>query len=168
MLLRENITGKEAVYKTNVEIEITDKYFHVNYVSEHPSMYSYTDKYNGEIYNGDAVELFITANDVDKYYEFEIAPNNTKFVGKIDNDGNNVKLTLLKKCFIKSTSKLINNNWVVDLYVPLSRIGHKAGKTLKYNILRIDTDGGKTNAHLFALHPTMCGSFHKRDFLLAK
>lgn len=164
MELKENITGQKAIYKTEVDIKINGEYLEVNYASHHPSMNSYSNIYNDAIYNADAVEIFLTTKEDDRYYyEIEVAPNNTVFLAEIYNDGNSFKGTLIDKCFVKTSSKEENGVWLVNMLIPLKEVGYDPKIGIKYNLFRIETDGEKPNKHLFSLSPTLCGSFHKKE-----
>lgn len=164
MELKENITGQKAIYKTEANIEIKDGYLEVNFISHHPSMNSYSNKYNDCIYNADVVEIFLsTKEDKKYYYEIEVAPNNTVFLSEIYNDGKSFSGSLIDECFIKTSSKEENGKWLVNILIPLDKVGYDPKRGIEYNLYRIDTDGEKPNKHLFSLNPTMCGSFHKRN-----
>ena len=63
---------------------------------------------------------------------------------------------------MKAKAKIKKKKYIVKIEIPREII---PTKNIKFNAFRIDTDGGKENAHLFALHPTLCKTFHKKEFL---
>lgn len=158
-LLKDNITGNVACYKTTVKISRKKDLILVKYKALSSTLFSYSDKYNDELYKGDVVEIFISLGKPFYYYEFECAPNGTLFYGEIHNENNERTLTLLQNNCIKSKTKQHKNWYSVDLIIDLSKLsGDK--NNISYNIFRIDTDGEKPEKHLFALNPTLCDTFH--------
>lgn len=162
MLLKENITGGKACYKTTLKCKESKDSYIFKFKAFHSSFFSISDKYNSNLYDGDVCEVFIEYGEKDHYYEVEVAPNGAVFLANIHNDGTSFKGTLIDDCFVKTSAQIHKNYYYVVMEIPKDKI--KMDK-IKFNAFRIDTDGGKTNAHLFALHPTLCGSFHKKEFL---
>lgn len=162
MYLLDNLTGKEALYKTKFTFKETRKSLFFSFVCYHSKFFSYSEKYNSELYRGDVCEVFINYGKNNHYYEIEVAPNGAIFLSDIENDGKSFKGTLIEKCFVKAKAKIKKKKYIVKIEIPREII---PTKNIKFNAFRIDTDGGKENAHLFALHPTLCKTFHKKEFL---
>ncbi|MCQ3035755.1 MAG: hypothetical protein MJ248_06060 [Bacilli bacterium] len=163
MELKNNITGEEAIYETKFDIKICEGKLVLNYYAKHSQFYSYSDKFNDDIYKGDVVEIFIDVGQKDHYWEIEVAPNGTVFLADITNDGKSFSGARLKENFVERKVTLYENDYDVLMEIPLDKLGYNPEYGIKYNAYRIDTDGGIENAHLFALSPTMCGSFHKKE-----
>lgn len=162
MLLKENITGQKACYKTKLTYRKGCKNLFFKFVATSPQLYSFSDKYNSELYRGDVCEIFIKYGKENHYYEIEVAPNGAIFLADIENDGTGFKGELLSDCFISATSKINKKGYVVKIKIPRSYI--KTDK-IKFNAFRIDTEGGNENRHLFALHPTLCATFHVKKYI---
>lgn len=162
MKLLDNFTSKKACYKTKFKFHKNKKYISFKFVAYDSKFFSFSDKYNSELYRGDVCEIFINYGETNHYYEIEVAPNGAVFLADIINDGHSFKGTLIEKCFIKTSVITHKKNYVVKIKIPREYI-----KTdhIEFNAFRIDTDGGKENEHLFALHPTMCETFHKKDYI---
>lgn len=162
MLLRENITGEKACYKTEFKFRKGLKNLVFKYKAYNSSFNSYSNKYNDELYRGDVCELFIKYGKENHYYEIEVAPNGATFLADIENINGIFKGELINECFVKTSAVIKDDYYEVTISVPKSFI---KTKKIEFNAFRIDTDGVKSDAHLFALHPTLCGSFHKSEFI---
>ena len=62
--LKDNFTGEKAIYKTLLNIEKQDDVLIFEFYASHCSFYSYSDKFNDPIYNGDVVEVFIKTKEL--------------------------------------------------------------------------------------------------------
>ena len=156
-LLKENTTGKEACYKTIFKFKKGLKYLRFSFKAFNSTFNSYSNKYNDPIFNGDVCEIFIRYGKENHHYEIEVAPNNTIFLADITNINDKFSRQLIEKCFLKTSTKILKNKYFVKIKIPKSKI--KTSK-IQFNACRIETDGEKPEKHLFALHPTMCDSFH--------
>ena len=163
MKLKENITGKKAIYDTDISFEIIDKVIYLDFVARHSKLFSFSDKYNDALYNGDACEIFVDYGNKTHYLEIEVAPNNTLFIALVDKIDKS--LTFLDNTFVKSHTETHLDGYKANLKIDLKALS-KDVKSIKYNIFRIETDGGEANAHLFALNPTLCGTFHVQEKFL--
>ena len=163
MKLKENVTGKEAIYETDVAFEIKDKIIYLDFVARHSLLFSYSDKYNDKLYQGDTCEIFVDFGNKTHYLEIEVAPNNTLFIALVDKVDKS--LTFLENNFVESKTEKYLDGYKASLIIDLKALD-KDVIEIKYNIFRIETDGGKENAHLFALNPTLCGTFHVQDKFL--
>ena len=83
--LKNSRTGQEIdEFLTTLEITKTDTDLIFEFFCKNSKFYSAADKYNEPIYEGDVCEAFIcTGTDITKYYEIEVAPNNTVFLNRM-------------------------------------------------------------------------------------
>lgn len=162
MLLKENKTGAEACYKTEFKYRKCCKYLCFIFKAHHSALDSYSDKYNDELYRGNVCELFIKYGKENHYYEIEVAPNGATFLADIENINSNFKGNLIGDCFVKTSAKIKKSGYTVRILMPKSFI---KTKKIEFNAFRIETDGERPEKHLFALHPTLCNSFHKIEFI---
>lgn len=162
MLLKENYTGNTACYKTKFKFRKCSKFLHFAFKACNSSLNSYSNKYNDELYKADVCELFIKYGKENHYYEIEVAPNGAVFLSDIENIDGNFKGALIDQCFVKTSVKVKKDTYKVRISIPRSFI---KTKKIEFNAFRIETDGIESNKHLFALHPTLCGSFHKSEFI---
>ena len=131
--------------------------------------FSWSDKYNDDIWNGDVCEAFIsTDGGLDDYYEIEVAPNNTIFLKHIFNDGKSLKAEPVPydDCFVHSEVNIYGNNYRVKFTVELDKMGYNKNIPVLYNAFRIETEGGISNKNLLSLNQTQCDTFHKPEFFV--
>ena len=157
--LPDNRTGKEGNPQTLFSYKKDGKYLAFEFYATESSLSSYSDVDNGDLYNGDVVELFLDFGD-EFYYEFEVAPNGKKFVAKSFNG----KPVFVKNDFFECFVKIEGNDYHVTMTIDLSKF--KETKTIKFNAFRIETKGIKPEYILQALSPTLSNSFHVRDKFL--
>lgn len=165
--LKNSRTGQEIdEFLTTLEITKTDTYLIFEFFCKNSKFYSAADKYNEPIYEGDVCEAFIcTGTDITKYYEIEVAPNNTVFlnrmkclgVGEYDAD----PIPENEKFVTSETEVLSKTDYRVKFSVPLDKIGYDEKIGIRFNAYRIETEGGFTDKNLLAVNPTMCDSFHQ-------
>ena len=160
-------------FKTTVEVLIVDnKYLTFKFNCKNSRFYSANDEYNSNIYDGDVCEAFIcTGENLNEYYEIEVAPNNTQFLMKMTNWGtefingkikHNLKSEPIPESekFLVSKVEKFGNDYKVEFSVPLDKIGYDKKIGIRLNLYRIETEGGEINKHLLALNPTLVKSFH--------
>ena len=70
-----------------------------------------------------------------------------------------LELKCVDDCFVKSTVKPIENGYEATITINTDDVKTGEGKIF-FNAFRIETDGGETEKHLFALSPTMRRKFH--------
>lgn len=166
--LRNNRTGEEIPkYLTKASITKTQTHLVCEFSCENSQFFSAYDNDNANIYEGDVVELFVrTCKDENDYFEIEIAPNNKVFFAHIynkctyDENGNKVlDLDFLDPKKIESQVKIDKNNYYVKFSVPFDVIGYS--DEIYYNLFRIETDGGNTDANLLSANPTLTNCFHE-------
>lgn len=165
MLLKDNRTGKKAVYDTFLEVEEGNLKTRFIFTAKNSKKYCPYGAYNENLYEGDVCEVFIGKQS--EYYELEVSPKGTGFFALIKNEGSG-------KFFLKEKLPAIG----VCFYSEETADGYKAvietenkliyslcgGEPVRFNAFRIDTDGGDLpEKHLFALNPTLSGTFHKSE-----
>lgn len=160
--LRENLTGAKAKYKTRFSFHKSKEFLYFKFVCYNSKLFSYSDKYNDEIYHGDVCEVFIRNNTPNHYIELEVAPNGTQFLKDIENIDGKFGGILIEKSYFFSKVKCKKDKYIVKIKFPRSELHTEK---IEFNAFRIETDGGIECKHLFALHPTLCNSFHKLEFI---
>jgi hypothetical protein len=68
----------------------------------------------------------------------------------------------IEENFVKSEVEFLSDtDYRVKFSVPLDKINYNPEKGIKYNLFRIETEGGFTDKNLLALNPTLCDTYHK-------
>ena len=167
-LLRNNRDGTAAVYETTVDVSQDERYVYFDFVAEHSSCYCPYGNYNDIHSCGDAVELLIGTDPARKtYYELEVNPDNAKMLAKmtvteLDGDGAaKLQIDFINEndCFFRSTARKTNGGYAVNIAIDKVRLNMPV-EQIYFNAYRLETDGGETEKHLFAINPTKCGKFH--------
>ena len=167
-LLRNNRDGTAAVYETTVDVSQDEQYVYFDFVAEHSSCYCPYANYNDIHSCGDAVELLIGTDPARKtYYELEVNPDNAKMLAKmtvteLDGDGAaKLQIDFINEndCFFRSTARKTNGGYAVNIVIDKVRLNMPV-EQIYFNAYRLETDGGETEKHLFAINPTKCGKFH--------
>jgi len=167
MELKDNKTGKQATYKTDFSIELTKKYILVTFIAHSSKFNSYSDKYNDEIYKGDVCELFLaTSKNKNRYYEIEVAPNNTAYLAEIYNNNGVLEHYYIEENFLTTNVVKDKDTYKATISIPLEKLKYTSLEDFYFNAFRIETDGGEIEKYLFAFNPTLCGSFHKPEFFV--
>ncbi len=163
--LKENETGKE---------DFSCKFC---YCSDHKNLYFQFEvedediispylQDNDDLFNADAVEVFITGEGhLEKYYEMEVSPLGLRFYGEITNkDGETPLLTKIKPIF-EARTECTETNYKVKIIFPYKKIPSFNKEKMKMNVFRLDKkkDG---RLLLYSLNPTLCKSFHRPKFFL--
>lgn len=157
--LKNNVTGEKSPIKTIFEYSRFGNNMLFKFTCENSKLFSAYSEHNEPIYRGDVCEVFIcTGEDINEYYEIEVAPNGTTFFAKIKNNDGKLVASFLDKSFSSSVT-LTENGYDVEILVPFDAVN--AGKhPVRFNAYRIETEGGHENRHLLALSPTMKPNFH--------
>lgn len=166
MKLKENITGKDTAFETDVQITLKGNTLEFVFDSKNSTFNSYSDKYNDALYNADAVEVFLSTGIKEHYYEIEVAPNNTLFLADITNDGKSTKIKYLDNTFLETEVVKYEDNYKTTIRMDLEKINATDVSKIELNCFRIETEGVCPNKNLLCLNPTLCGSFHKREFFV--
>ena len=123
---------------------------------------------NEDIWQGDAVEVFLSPNgDKKHYYELEVSPFCVRFWGRISNpDGKTPRLKKLPPPFFAEASRT-EEGYAVYIRLPLSALKKFDRSRFCMNAFRIDAAEDGTQK-LYALHPTRCGSFHRPAYFIGQ
>ena len=165
--LRENCTGAEDTRCQFRFAYAEDALCFWFRVEDDEIVSPYTED-NEDIWQGDAVEVFLSPDgDRKRYLELEISPFGVRFYGKIVNeDGKTPVLTKQKPPFAANVRRT-EFGYEVFASLPLAAPdGFDRGKMVM-NAFCLDkrANGGQ---RLFALNPTLCGSFHRPEFFVGE
>lgn len=121
---------------------------------------------NDEIYMGDAAEVFLSPDgDLTRYKELEVSPFGVRFYGNIRSDGIGAfTLEKIPPAFSAET-RLEEGGWSAEITLPFSALGNYDREKMKFNAFCLDKRAGGEQ-RLYALNPTLCGSFHRPRFFL--
>lgn len=126
-------------------------------------------KDNEPLYEGDAVEVFVSPDGNEKeYYELEVSPAGARFFACIQNDPDNgyaTSLTLLPPAFSAETEQT-KDGYRVRIVLPLKQLKGYRSELCRFNAYRLDYDGDGALRQLQALNPTLCDSFHRPAFFV--
>ena len=162
--------GKEAVYKTEVDIKQDGSKLFFTFTAENCKYFCPFENYNDIHSMGDACEILIgTDPDRKTYYEIEISPKNVLMVAKMEYLGEDesgepqLKIHFENECFVESSVTLTENGYIANVSFDTDKIKTGEGD-IYFNAYRLETDGGECEKHLFALVPTMRNRFHVPRF----
>ncbi len=163
--LFENLTGKEdhscCFY---YDLRKDGMIFHFDVEDE--DIVSPFAKDNEDIWQGDAVEIFLSPNgDRLRYLEIEISPFGIRFCGKIFNhDGKTPRLEKIPPNF-SAEAVISERGYTVTAELPYASLeGYEEDKMI-FNAFRLDKKRDGTQL-LYALNPTLCRSFHRPAFFI--
>lgn len=163
--LKENITGKEN-HSCKFRYYSDDENLYFQFIVEDEDIISPYQKDNEDLYNADAVEVFISEQgSLEKYNELEVSPFGLRFYAEIINtDGKTPKLEKKEPTF-EVKSEITENGYKVDIVFPYKILNAFNKEKMKMNVFRLDKkeDG---RLLLYALNPTLCESFHRPKFFL--
>ncbi len=155
-------------FKTIVDVTLTDTDIIFEFDCKNSKFYSAYDGYNADLWEGDVCEAFICTDGTRNfYYEIEVAPNNSVFLKYIENRGTgDIIENEIKENFVKSSVELMDNDYKLKFSIPLDKIKYSNEKGILFNIFRIETEGGIQDKNLLAMNPTMCDTFHNKDYFV--
>lgn len=165
--LLENINKDEPAQKTTVFAKHTGDYLEFDFVCEENSPHPYGEKNNDLLYKGDVVEIFLTLGAKNRYLEVEVNPDGLLFVAEVTFKGGKTSLNMLTDQVAETVVQKGENEIKTNL-----KLNKKALLGLGFtpenafiNLYRQDFDENN-NLRLYALSPTMCGTFHKPEAFL--
>lgn len=158
----ENIIGKEKT-KSNVAISLKDNILNFNYEIFDENIFSPYKEDNDDLYNHDAVEVFISFDGKrDEYYEYELSPSGKRFFGLIKNPTLSApKLTKIKPSFNQSVV-ITKNGYNASLRIKMPE-GVDVNNIL-LNCFYIDSNGN--DCKFYSINPTKNKSFHLGSYLM--
>ncbi len=165
--LHENVTGEEDLgcrFRFRLFKDAAEFFFDV----KDDALVSPFTADNEDIWQGDAVEVFLSPNgDKKHYYELEVSPFCVRFWGRISNpDGKTPRLKKLPPPFFAEASRT-EEGYAVHIRLPLSALKKFDRSRFCMNAFRIDAAEDGTQK-LYALHPTRCGSFHRPAYFIGQ
>lgn len=153
--LLENIKGGQDVPLTEFSYKREKNMLYIHFKAYDSTLFSYSDKDNGELFNGDVVELFLDFGE-ESYLEIEVSPNGKKFVATILNRA----ITFIDDSFFKHQVNVEKNSYYVDMMIDLNKFNNP--KKIKYNAYRIEVYPD-SRVILMAINPTLSNTFHVRN-----
>lgn len=162
-ILKENIIGDESKFYTTVDVEMTATHMVFEFFCKNSQAYSAGDSFNSDLYCGDVCEAFInTSEDINKYYEIEVSPNNNVFLSYVTYNEKDETFVgeFISENFIVSETKVVGKDYHVRFSVPLDKISYNEKQGIRYNAFRIETEGGIRDKNILALNPTLRDTFH--------
>ena len=163
--LRENTQGSESK-ECRVRMDLNgDALVFCFEVADKELCSPYTQD-NEDIWQGDAVEVFLSPDGDRKHYlELEVSPYGVRFFGEVENlDG---KTCNLKKIAPRFTAQAMETEcgYRVVMRLPVAAAGKFDAKKAVMNAFRLDkkADGRQL---LYALNPTFCESFHRPAYFI--
>ena len=173
--LKNSRTGESIPeFLTEVDVTFTEKEICFDFFCKNSQMFSASNEYNGNIFDGDVVEVFICTDQTrTNYYEIEIAPNGVEFLVNMTYKGIDevedepiLEEKPVEKSFLNSKVEILGNDYRVKFSVPLDKVWYDEKRGVILNIFRIETEGGETDKNLLALNPTLCDKFHHPEFFV--
>ena len=159
---KENFTGAEVgVASLIIKKQESELVFEFEVIDD--SIYSPYQQDNDDLYDGDTVEVFISfGGNLKRYYEYELSPYGLRFFGVIDNPTLECpKLTKLTPTF-KSEAQLTDKGYKASIIIDVESLNLDL---VRINCFNIDSAPNRTQK-LYALNPTLSGSFHKSSFFV--
>lgn len=164
--------GSKATYDTTVEISSSNGRLYFKFVAKNSQLYCPYHNYNDIHSEGDACELLIGTDPKRcQYYEIEISPENKLMIALMTNHGDDadgnpqLEIDFVKKSFIDSRITLTQDGYIAELWFD-ERYIRTSEDDIYFNAYRLETDGGESEKHLFALSPTMRGKFHTPKYFM--
>lgn len=164
--------GSKADYDTTVEICKTDDKLYFKFDCKNSQYYCPFHNYNDIHSSGDICELLIGSDPERKqYYEIEISPENELMIALMTYCGDDevgepqLKLDFVDESFIDSKVTITDDGYIAELWFNEGNV-RTCEDDIFFNAYRIETDGGESEKHLFALNPTMRGKFHTPEYFV--
>ena len=164
--------GSPATYPTTVDISEKDGRVTFLFTCENTQYYCPHSNYNDIHSEGDACEVLIGTDPRRKeYYEIEISANGLLMTALMVNHGFDetgeprLDIHFVDVPFVDGRVEKTENGYIAEVSFDKSKIYSGDGE-IYFNAYRLETDGGETDKHLFALSPTHRPKFHDPDYFL--
>lgn len=164
--LKDCRTGKDAIYRTTVDIREEAGRVFFDFVADTTQYYCPHDGYNQIHSEGDACEVLIGSDPKREfYYEIEISAKGDLMLAKMQYKGVDdagvpiLGLDFVQDCFVDGKVEKTENGYRARVSFEKENIMTGDGEIF-FNAYRLETDGGEMDKHLFALIPTMRPKFH--------
>ena len=123
---------------------------------------------NEDLWRADAVEVFLSPNgDLHNYKEIEVSPFGMRFYGDIYNsDGKTAALTKKTPAY-QAWAEQTDGGYSVKIVIGYDSLEGFDRAKMKLNAYRLDKKQSGEQL-LYALNPTMCGSFHRPQYFIGE
>lgn len=165
--LRENTTGKEdSSCRFSCEFGRNEMIFSFD-VKDEDILSPFTQD-NEDLWQADAVEVFLSPNgDLKNYKEIEVSPYGVRFYGDVYNaDGKSVALTKKAPPY-QAEAFRTESGYCVKITLGYDSLEGFDRSKMKMNAYRLDKKKSGEQL-LYALNPTLCGSFHRPKFFIGE
>ena len=163
-LLRENETGaenEECSFRCRFGEREAEFYFDV----KDEDIISPFQKDNEDIWEGDAVEVFLSPDGRQShYYELEVSPCGVRFWGEITVSEGERKLKKQPPPF-SAEAERTDDGYRVKIVLPLAALCGSERGELRLNAFRLDRKS-TGEQRLYALAPTYCPTFHRPEYFM--
>lgn len=179
LILVENDSGKQVIESTVVQVLITADALLLGWtMSDRDIQATFTER-DSHFWEEEVVEFFVTAGEVDRYFELQWNPLGGVFDAIISNrldsegksqgiDGDWSFTAKGMKSAVKISGTVANSSdvdrlWTVEVKVPFSDLGlatPKSGDRWRANFYRFNRGGG-VGVEKQSWSPTLDGSFHQ-------
>ena len=162
--LRENVTGaenEECSFRFRFGGREAEFFFDVR----DEDVISPFQEDNGDIWQGDAVEVFLSPDgNLEHYFELEVSPFGVRFWGEVSFSDGEKALKKIPPPFEVEVSRK-EAGYAVHISLPLVAMQGYDRAAVMLNAFRLDKkqDGRQ---ELYALNPTECATFHKPEYFL--
>lgn len=162
--LSDNYTGGIPNNPTNVLCRASKEGLFFTFEVTDNDLATYGKNYNDPLWKGDVVEIFLTLGSRNRYLEIEVNPDNAQYAAVITNESGegDFQIEFINSPPLESTVSKSESGWTANIFMPFDKLKELnwEPKHSFINLYRQDyrPDG---ELKLYALSPTMCGSFHK-------
>lgn len=161
VVLRDNsggdgIGGKATLWRTENAIKVL-------FCAVDNDIISYGKKYNEPLWKGDTVEIFLTLGRRNRYLELEVNPDGAGYATFVENRNGEFELEFIDEPPFKWEARRTEYGYECSFEIPFSTlkaIGFDE-KEAYFNLYMQDYTAG--GLRLYAMAPTMCGSFHRPE-----
>lgn len=165
--LRENVTGAEND-ECAFSFDRTADRFVFRFLVKDADIISPYRADNEDLFDGDAVEVFIAPQgDRKRYFELEVSPYGVRFWASVVNEtGTDIDVERLAPVYAVKTM-LTQDGYRAEIELPFAALHGLDTEKYLFNAYRLDkkSDGRQL---LYALNPTLCDRFHRPKYFVAE
>ena len=165
--LSENVSGARSG-ECRFRFEIARSAICFYFDAEDEDLVSPFTQDNEDLWRADAVEVFLSPNgDLHNYKEIEVSPFGVRFYGDIYNsDGKTAALTKKTPAY-QAWAEQTDGGYSVKIVIGYDSLEGFDRAKMKLNAYRLDKKQSGEQL-LYALNPTMCGSFHRPQYFIGE
>lgn len=165
--LRENISGREDK-NCCFSCEFGESSLHFYFDVKDEDLISPFEKDNQDLWEGDAVEVFLSPDgDLKRYKEIEVSPFGVRFYGDITNEDGKSFILKREEPAYKAVVRLTKEGYTASIEVAYHMLKGFDRTKMKLNAFRLDKKSSGEQL-LYALNPTWCESFHRPVFFIGE